>query len=368
MAEKITAALKKDKTLLISGVCAAVSVLFSPPSKEYIGYIDVRVICLLFCLMAVVAGLEELGVFQAAAGKFVSGERKMRVIYLTLVLLPFFMSMVITNDVALITFVPFAVLILKMAGEEKYLEFVVVMQTVAANLGSMATPIGNPQNLYLYSKFEIPAASFFKTILPFVVLSLLLICLCMFFAGNRSVKIDIKNSGFKSSVNLYVLAVLALLCLLSVFRALPYYWLTAIVVLSLLIFMRSVFKKIDYGLLATFVFFFIFAGNIGKNDYINALITDVLGKNAVFTAVVSSQFISNVPSAVLLSEFTDNWAALLVGSNIGGLGTPVASLASLISLKIYMNEGYGIKKYMAVFLAVNFIFLFILYIFSKVLV
>ena len=337
--------LKKEPVLAVSAVCMLFSMLFVPPTAAYADYIDFRVLALLFCLMAVVAGLQRCNFFTRMAQLLLTGKKRRRPLFLTLILLPFFVSMLVTNDVALITFVPFAILILELTGQQKYLVFIVVMQTVAANLGSMATPVGNPQNLYLYSRFGLSAGSFFKTVLPFALLALILTAASVLFCPDREFIISFpgmdetrpSSEPFPEKKRLLLYLCLFALCLLSVFHLLPYPILFFIVCTALLFADRSLYRVLDYGLLATFVCFFVFAGNIGAIPAVRSFLQELLASRPLITSALASQVISNVPAAVLLSGFTDDWRALLLGTDIGGLGTPIASLASLISFRLYMK-------------------------------
>ena len=347
--------LRLEAVLCIAFFCAVVSMLFVPPDRAYLGYLDIRVLALLFCLMMVVAGLEETGLFQVLAQRLLVGRKRFRILSLALVLLPFFSSMLITNDVALLTFVPFAILMLELIGRQERLAYLVVLQTVAANLGSMATPVGNPQNLFLCSKFEIPMGDFFAVMLPLTAVSLLGLCAAALCVSGEAIEVQfcqarsIENKGL-----LWLMLVLFGLSLLSVFRVLPYGVLFAVVVLSALFCTRPLFLRVDYGLLATFVCFFLFSGNLGRIPAVRELLTGLLGSNTAMTAGLASQVISNVPAAVLLSGFTEDWRGLLVGTDVGGLGTPIASLASLISLKLYLrSHGSRPGSYLGLFLVVN---------------
>lgn len=339
-----------------SAVCMLISMFFVPPSAGYVDYIDFRVLALLFCLMAVVAGLQRHGLFEWMARRMLGGKKKRRTLFLVLILMPFFISMLVTNDVALITFVPFAVLILELTGQQEYLIFVVVMQTVAANLGSMATPVGNPQNLYLYSRFGLSAGDFFGAVWPYAALALPLLCAGVLFCPQEEIAVSLPDGeeGLdQKRVVLYL--VLFGLCLLSVFHVLHYGILFVVVCLALLWADRSLYGTMDYGLLLTFVCFFIFAGNIGAVGSVKAFLAKLLEGQPLITAALASQVISNVPAAVLLSNFTDDWRALLLGTDIGGLGTPIASLASLISFRLYMKTGQAsARRYLGWFSVVNF--------------
>lgn len=358
----ILAFVKREPVLIIAALLAVVSMFFVPPSAEYLGYIDLRVLCLLFCLMAVVAGLKSCGLFELLSQKLLAGKKSFRTVTLVLVLLPFFLSMLVTNDVALIAFVPFAIFILNLAGRRDAMIRVVVLQTIAANLGSMATPVGNPQNLFLYAKYEMSAGDFFGLLVPLTLISLLLLVLASIFGGGERVELEFgERAKLGDPVRFWCCVVLFALCLLSVFRVLPYPILTAVVVATLLILAPKLLKEVDYFLLLTFVCFFIFSGNLGRMPQINGFLSGIVEKNTLLASAAASQVISNVPAAVLLSGFTDNALGLLAGVDIGGLGTPVASLASLISLKFYLAQpDRKMGRYILVFTLANIIGLAVL--------
>ena len=236
-----------------------------PPDRAYVDYIDFRVLALLFCLMAVVQGVQDCGFFSIISQRLLGGNRKLRGLVLLLVLLPFFSSMFITNDVALLTFVPFGLLILEMAEKREWQIFTVVMQTLAANLGSMATPVGNPQNLFLYSYYDLSPGQFFSVVLPLAGISFLAVSVCSLFVKGESVQVAFtQKEKIHSPAKLAMNGFLFLLCLLSVFRVFPYPVLTIVVFLCFLLFQRRILRKVDYSLLLTFVCFFVFAGNLGR--------------------------------------------------------------------------------------------------------
>ena len=360
--EKLKTFFHKEPVLSIAAAAALLSMLLVPPSAAYLGYIDVRVLCLLFCLMAVVLGFRSCGLFTALAGKLLSGCRSLRKLAFLLVMLPFFSSMLVTNDVALITFVPFAILVLSLVGRRDMLIRVVTLQTVAANLGSMATPVGNPQNLFLYAAYDLSAGAFFAAVLPLTAASFLLLALAMLWIPKAEIRVELEEGEkLRMGVPLVAYGVLFVLCLLSVFRVLPYYVLTVIVAAAMFALDRRLLKQVDYGLLVTFVCFFVFAGNMGELAPVRALLTDLLSRSALFSSALASQVISNVPAAVLLSGFTEDWKGLLLGVNVGGLGTLIASLASLISFRFYAAEQDSrAGKYLLVFTAVNLVCLVLL--------
>lgn len=365
--DKLRAFIKREPVLIISVLAAAVSCIFVLPDAGYIDYIDFRTLALLYSLMVVVAGLRGAGVFTALANTLCSRAKGPRSIGVILVCLSFFSSMLITNDVALLTFVPFAVVVLGMAGRTRDMIRIVVLQTVAANLGSMLTPVGNPQNLYLYSYYNIPFTEFISATFPVWLLSLLLLIACCFSLPKAEIG---EIRGGKTELDyksLWLNLALFAVCLLTVMRVLEWYLMLAAVVLVLLIFDRKLLLKADFMLLLTFVAFFIFAGNLARIEAVDTLLRQIMSGREYITALLSSQVISNVPAALLLSGFTDNAKALLLGVDIGGLGTPIASLASLISLKLYSKtEGANTGRFLLEFTVLNVILLIILSLFQYV--
>lgn len=366
--KRLTDILKNEAVLLISGAAALISCFFVPPSLAYFDYIDSKVLVLLFCLMAVVAGFNEIGLFGRIAASLVGRAKTVRSITLFLVVLCFFSAMLITNDVALLTFVPFTLLIFRLLGNRNSLIFVIVCETAAANLGSALTPIGNPQNLYLYTFYGLDAGGLFSVTLPLTVVSLILVLGLAFLVPNS--KVSACKTDAEGPMNTKILAaysILFLLCLLAVFSLMSHWILLAVVVAFILLQNRRMLGKVDYGLLATFVCFFIFVGNISRIESVRSLLSGLIAGREMLASVLLSQVISNVPAAVMLSRFTENSSALLVGTNLGGLGTLVASLASLISFKLYLkSEGAKPWRYLAIFTGVNVGLLFILIVFATI--
>ncbi len=353
--------IKAEAVLCISGLAAIITMFFVPPSMDYISYIDFRMLSLLLCLMAVVAGFNKTGVFLLLSEKLLMQVANVRSISYVLVGLCFFASMWITNDVALITFVPFAILILTMTGQEKYMIRIIVLQTIAANLGSMLTPVGNPQNLFLYSYYNIPIAEFFQITLPYTLFSLLLLWITITFIPKEHISFtltDNKKTDRQRPLKVLLYSGLFLVCLACVLRLIDYRITLILVLMNILIFDRTVLKKLDYSLLLTFVCFFIFVGNIGNLSILRKLLAALLQGRELPVTLLASQIISNVPSAVLLSAFTGDYNAVLLGANLGGLGTLVASLASLISYKFYSKtEAADGKRYLLCFTLYNAAFL-----------
>ena len=363
---KIKEFLKKETVLCIAALCAAATMLLVPPDRVYLHYIDWRVLCLLLCLMAVVAGFKSLGAFDWLTYQLLRRIKSGRVLGVTLVQLPFFCSMLVTNDVALIVFVPFTLVLLESLGCAGSMIPVIVLQTVAANLGSMATPVGNPQNLYLYAAYSLEAGEFFSVVLPLTLVSLAALTIAALPVLPRALPEQrLEEARILSARRMGIYAGLFVLCLLTVFRIVPYPVTTAVVVAALFLADKKLLKEIDFMLLLTFVCFFVVSENLGRVEAVREFLQSLLSKSTLLTAVGASQVISNVPAAVLLSAFTEQWRELLAGVNIGGLGTPIASLASLITMKLYLRwPGAKIGRFLLVFTAANVAGLVILLLFS----
>ena len=373
MREKIIRFFKQETVLCAAFALAIVSMLFVHPDKEYLGYVDFRTLALLFCLMSVMAGLQKSGVFRCVAQALLGKVRKAWQLVLILVLLCFFSSMLVTNDVALITFVPFTLIVLGMIGPEAKGQLavpVVVLQTIAANLGSMLTPIGNPQNLYLYGKAGLSFGRFVLLMLPYAAAALVLIVIWSLVqsrAYHGPVQVSFSEEARISggSVHLAVYAALFVLALLTVARVVPYGVTLVATIVALLVMDKSIFGRVDYSLLLTFVGFFIFIGNIGRLPAFSRMLQQVVSGHEVLAGVAASQVISNVPAALLLSGFTEDLSALIIGVNLGGLGTLIASMASLISYKLIAREESQVKgAYFRYFAVANVCFLAILLVFT----
>ena len=361
------ALLRREAVLCIAAFCAVCSMPFVPPDREYLGYFDLRVLCLLFCLMAVVLGMQQCGLFAALAQRLLSGRRQVRLLLLVLVLLPFFCSMLVTNDVSLITFVPFAILVLGLTGRRDLLIRTVVLQTLAANLGSMATPVGNPQNLYLYSISGAGLGEFIGWMAPYTLVSGVLLLLVVFVlsAGKRRISLEtgalLQTSGAAGRKKNGIYLALFVLSLLSVARVLPWELMLAVVLIVLIFTDRAVFLQVDYCLLFTFISFFIFIGNMGNIEAVRSVLQSLVAGRELAVGIGASQIISNVPATLLLADFTHNLKNLTIGVNLGGLGTLIASMASLISYKIYAHNYNKTKgRYLLWFTIANVLFLAVL--------
>lgn len=352
---------KKNVVMLIALLLAIVTCFFIPPDAEYLNYFDFNTLSCLLAVLAIVCALKNVNFFYFLADRTVKLFKSARSSVLALVYITFIGSMLIANDMALLTFLPLGYLVLTNTKKEKYMIFTFVMQNVAANLGGMLTPFGNPQNLYLYSKFSIPTLEFMGImVIPFAISVLLITVCCLIFVKKEPLTFEGETARPEPKRTALYLVLFAL-SIIMVFRVIPYWIGLPVVILVLLIFDRKALAAVDYPLLLTFVFFFIFAGNMARIEAVRSFFSYLLGLNTLLFSVLSCQIISNVPSAILLSQFTDNYAPLLIGVNIGGVGTLISSLASLITFREYCshNPKKG-GKYLGIFSAFNFSFLIIL--------
>lgn len=382
---------RKDPVLVVAVVLALCSCAAVPPDAAYAEYVDPRTIGMLFSLMTIMCGLSRLGVFRIACRHLLSVVRGPRRLALALTLLAFFSSMLITNDVALVTFVPFALLALRTLDSPRHACFTVVMMTIAANLGSMLTPVGNPQNLYLYSVSHMRIGEFVLLMLPYAAASLVLLVGAIALFGKipertrtsatRGAKPDDNEHADEipqlatdaddpapSPLRVLPWATLFVLALLSVAHILPYQAIVVATIAVALIADRRALAHVDYALLVTFIAFFVFVGNVGRIEMVSAALAQLIDGHELAVSVIASQVLSNVPAAILLSGFTSNFAALIVGTNLGGLGTLIASMASLISYKqvaLVLPREKG--RYFMLFTMWNVAFLAILAAFALIL-
>lgn len=364
----IGAYLKKNAVMAAAFAAAVVTGCIVPPDRAYLAYFDCKTLTCLFCVLAVVCALKNINFFYLLARKVVQHFKTARLCVLMLVYITFIGSMLIANDMALLTFLPLGYLVLSSTGKEKYMAFTFVMQNIAANLGGMLTPFGNPQNLYLYSHFNIPNGEFVSVMLPPFALSVALITVCcLLFVKPEPLSLPegrLEISPWRTEVYLALFA----LAIAIVFRGIPYWIGLAVIPVALLILDPKALKMVDYPLLLTFVFFFVFAGNMGRMEPVRAFFSALLAKNTLLFSALSCQCISNVPSAILLSQFTGNYRELLVGVNVGGVGTLIASLASLITFREYTRHyPGGTRRYLTLFSAFNFGFLALLLLFMSAL-
>lgn len=353
--ENVKKFIKAQPVLTAAFFAALITVFFVPPDIKYIEYINFNVLIELFCLMLGVGGFRKIGIFEKIITLLLKKTKNARQLGQIFIFACFFSSMAVTNDVALITFVPLTLMTFGKIGNDRDKLITVVLETVAANLGSMATPVGNPQNLFIYDKYGMSAGEFFSSVLPISGLSLVVLALLSLLLSKTAF---IPEEAEKTSVRKMPLicygAVLAV-CLTAVFGIIPV-WVCLIVSVTICFIMdKSLFAKVDYALLATFMCFFVFVGNIGRITVLRDFISSLLPGREILISALLSQVVSNVPAAVMLSGFTENARALLIGVNVGGLGTLIASMASVISFQLYCKEiSADSKRYILVFSAVNF--------------
>ena len=358
--KKIVSFLMRNIVLVTAVFAAAVTSFVVPPDSTYFTYFDFKTLTCLFCVLAVVCAFRNINFFYILAKKIVKCFKNIRLAVLALVYITFIGSMFIANDMALLTFLPLGYFVLKSTGNSRYMAFTFIMQNIAANLGGMLTPFGNPQNLYIYSKFHIENAEFMKIMFPPFVIAIVMItvcCLCI-----KDTPLEIKDEPVEFNYKkAFVYTILFVLSIAIVFRGIPYR-VGLIVIPPVLFFMdRKALKMVDYPLLFTFVAFFIFSGNMSRIPFIQNIFNFLLSKSTLCFSILSCQFISNVPSAILLSQFTDNYRDLLLGVNIGGVGTLISSLASLITLREYTKHNpRETVSYIKMFSAFNFGFLAVL--------
>ncbi len=353
--------IRSNIVMLVAMIAAGITCIFVPFDREYIGYFDLKTLSCLFCVLAVVCALKNIHFFYMLARKIVELFKNARMAILALVYITFIGSMLIANDMALLTFLPLGYYVLTVTDKGKYMEFTFIMQNIAANLGGMLTPFGNPQNLYLYTFFNIPSLEFVKIMTPPFVISIALITICcLVFVKPEPLKLNKEDIELQPQRTVIYLVLFAL-SILMVFRIIPYPIVLIIIPSVLVVMDRKALKMVDYPLLLTFVFFFVFSGNMARIGVVRDFFSGLLDKSTLIFSVLSCQVISNVPSAILLSQFTQNYPELLIGVNIGGAGTLIASLASLITFKEYMNHNPSrLKHYIGRFSIYNFGFLLIL--------
>ncbi|MBQ7605427.1 MAG: anion permease [Firmicutes bacterium] len=352
---KVLNAIRHDIILVVAFFAAVISCFFVRPDSAYAGYIDWRTLALLYCLMVVIAGLRRAGAFSSLARTLCKRASTTRQLGFVLVMLCFVSSMLITNDVSLLTFVPFSIMVLSIAGQQKQIIPVIVFQTVAANMGSMLTPVGNPQNLYIYSYYDIPAAEFLRMSFPVWIVSLIITLLLCMLLPKDEINHEMRGKEPLNHKSLAVYALLFGVCILTVLRVISWPLMLAAVVLVIAVYDRKMLIHADFLLLLTFICFFVFSGNMARIEAVYEVLSTAIKGHELLLGAGLSQVISNVPATLLLAGFTESARELLLGVDIGGLGTPVASLASLISIKLYMvAKDADLAGFMKWFFAANF--------------
>ena len=375
-AKKVLSFAKKDVVLSIASVCMVITMFFVPPDMEYIrfdpetlklGYFEWKTLVALFCMLTVVAGLKNTNVFELISRKLISLFKTRRSMIYCLVFGTFFFDMIVANDMSLITFLPLTYIVLHTTGNDKYLAPTFILQTIAANMGGMITPHGNPQNMYIYNFYSVPTPEFMMALLPQCIAVLLMLIIAGFFFKNEKLELVNDEKFEVDKKKLIVYAVLFVVVILTIFRVIPHLITLAITIVTVLITDYKRFKYVDYGLLATFCVFFVFSGNMARIDIIQSFVQGIVADNTLLAGLISCQFISNVPTAVFLSNFTRNWQDLLVAVNVGSLGIIISSLASLITLKEFLkHQPKGFKRYMCIFTLVNTTFLAVILILTLI--
>ena len=357
--------IKTNAVALIAFTAALVTAFIIPPDREWLGYFDFKTLSCLFSVLAVVCALKNIHFFAILAENTVRITGNLKTAVLTLCLITLFGSMLIANDMALLTFLPLGYFVLESTGQQRFMAHVFILQNIAANLGGMLTPFGNPQNLYLYTRFSIPTGQFMGVMLrPFIISIVMIVACCLIIIPSRSLTITSRHHKFNPH-RAALLGVLFFLAVFSVFRVIHWGIVAVIVAVSIFIIDRKALREVDWGLLFTFVCFFIFSGNLARLDAVRGFFEAILDRSTLLVSVLSCQLISNVPSAILLSGFTENWQDLLVGVNVGGLGTLISSLASLITFREYTSHNKGKSLYyIGLFSIYNFSMLLILVLFE----
>lgn len=352
---------KKEMVLTIAIILTFITCIVIPIDIKYLDYFDYGTLILLFCILLVVSGLKSTNFLNWISKKIIGLFKTRRGIAFALVFGTLIIDMIVANDMSLITFLPLSYITLHTTQNDEYIPYIFVLQTIAANMGGMITPYGNPQNLYLYNYFNLSAIEIFQTLLTQYLVIIALLVISLLFIKNDPLTIKEKCDTKINKKYFALYFFLFILVILGIFRVINLYILIPLIVIPVLIVDRRRFKDIDYSLLATFVVFFIFSGNLSRINSITKVITGVLKKNTLFAGLLSCQIISNVPTAILLSKFTSDVTSILISVNVGSLGIIISSLASLIGLKEYIkHHKKGVFKYIIIHTAINFSFLFII--------
>ncbi|MBQ7258028.1 MAG: anion permease [Abditibacteriota bacterium] len=342
-------------------LCLITVIFIKSSFKEYVTeYINYSVLSLLFCFMLSVAGFSKYGLLKRIANTVLSKTKTARIAGLFIILLTFIASMFLTNDVALITLIPICLIIFKEAHNQSQLIKIISLQTIGANLGSILTPFGNPQNIFLYSYYNLNFLDFVKiTIIPTTIGLLLLLLSTLLIVPKEITPPRERKSPFAKKKTLFY-GLMFIISLMPIFHIWHYLISFFIIIILTLIYDRGIFRKIDYGLLLTFICFFIFIGNIQKVYFIHNVIKECLNSSVkvYLTGLGLSQIISNVPCAILLANWTMDAKALILGVNVGGLGSLIASLANVISYNYFKNFRKSQKNhYIRYFCFINCIYL-----------
>jgi len=354
--------MRKNVMPIVALIAAIVTTFFVSIDRNYLDYFETTTLMSLFCILAVVSGLEKAQVLELIALKIISFFGTARNVVLALTFGIFVFDLVVANDMSLITFLPLTYIVLSRTNNHKYVMITFIMQTIAANMAGMIVPHGNPQNLFIYAFYNIPATEFVSILLPeFIMTAVTLLAITFVMIPNRKLEMTVDKKVTVDKPNAILYAVLTALTIISIFRVLPVVIPFILIACVVVLYDRKTFIKIDFGLLMTFCFFFVFAGNMARIPAIQEFVGKLVDWNTLITGLISTQFISNVPTAIFLSKFTENYTELLVAVNLGALGTMVSSLATLITLKEYLKHNQGkFWKYLGLYTVVNTTFFLIL--------
>ncbi len=331
-------AITRNPMLVVSAIAALITMIFVPPSPAYLDYFHWHTLVCLLCILMVISAFDSSGLLEFVAHSVVERVKSLRALVVVLVLVTLGCSMILSNDMTLVTILPLAVLLLRSIRRERDIPFVFIMITLTANLGGMLLPFGNPHNLYLYTLFDVDFGEFVSLMAPPLVLSMVLILACCLFVGKAEFHYRKPPAIILSKPHVFLYVALFALCIAMTVEAVSYVAGALVVIVALALADRTVLAKTDYALVLTFVCFFVFSGNIAQMPEVSAFFEALIQNCGAFIAsLLSSQVISNVPTAILFSHFSNDWAGIALGTNIGAVGTPISSLATLIALRQYQK-------------------------------
>ena len=360
--------IKRNFIFTIVVIVALISCIFVPISKNYIDYFDGagNTLTCIWGILIIVAGLENIDFFHKVARFIVKKFKSVRSIILSLIFITYISSLINANDMALLTFLPLSYLVLKYTNQTQYLAFTFIMQNIASNLGGMLSPIGNPQNIYLFSFYKIGLLEFFKIMAIPTLCALALIIITCLFIKKSPVEFQDDYDHKIHLPKLIIYAVLFILTFLVVCRVIPFYIVLPILIVVMLCCDYKSFIQVDYTIPLTFVAFFVFSGNMSQIPSIVKLMTKFADSHTFLCSYLSCQLISNVPTSILLSKFTTNYTSLLVSVNVDSLGIIFSSLSGVIALKCFLkykpkDSKHGAWFYIGLDLLLNIGLLLILY-------
>ena len=361
--KKIFDFFKKEMMLTLSLIAAVISLFVTPPTKELLTAIDWRTLGILLMMLCVLEGFKKENVLGPVV-RLASGINSMVGISLFVIFGVFFTSMFVTNDVSLIIFVPLTILLFRQGGKEKYILPVISMENIAAIRGSLLTPFGSPQNLFLYGQAHVNVGRFMLHMLPLAASSAVLLIIFVLVLYRKNIK---EEAGCKDAAEtvpkslnrrgIVYLCLFILVLAVIVTRTSLWPYAVAIVLAGVFLNDRSIFKRVDYVLILTFLCFFVFSSSIAANAQIAEALKKAVAGREYWWAIGLSQLISNVPASIVLYPFSENFAGLIYGADTAGLVSLIGSLASVINYRIYVREypGRGLQ-FVKVFTLVSWAF------------